>query len=232
MSQANNHHKRVRVIVITPKDDETGTVKDKLPNTANIADKGTNNGNKKSQSQLDIDIDKLKNVKENLNLLSDDTDSSSHGRQLENEITKNQGSSDVPYDQDETLVQGLGDNDAFKEAQRQINTINSYARLNPHAQQIEEKNAQKKNLDVQSNNKNVDVLSNPTHHGMVSGKNEEINFTVVTNTVTDNDDIGSERGEKRQRNATENGEVAGFSHEVVTIKETQEKEGRKNYIAK
>ena len=40
------------------------------------------------------------------------------GNLLKIEITKNQGSSDVPYDQDETLVQGLGDNDALKEAQR------------------------------------------------------------------------------------------------------------------
>ena len=223
MRQANNHHKRVRVIVITPKDDETGTVKDKLPDTANMADKGTNNDNNKSQSQLDIDIDKLKNIKQNLNLLSDDADSSPHGRQFQNEMTKNQGSSDVSYDQDGTLVQGLSDNDALKEAQRQINTINSYVRLNPHAQQLEEKNAQKKNLDVQSNNKNVDVLSDPTHERMVSGKNKEVNFTVVTNTITDSGDIRSERGEKRQRNTTENGEVAGFSHEVVTIKETQEK---------
>ena len=63
---------------------------------------------------------------------------------------------------------------------------------------------------------------------MVSGKNEEVNFTVVPNTVTDNDDIRSEGGEKRQRNTTENGEVAGFSHEVVTIKETQEKESDHN----
>ena len=223
MRQANNHHKRVRVIVITPKDDETGTVKDKLPDTANMADKGTNNDNNKFQSQLDIDIDKLKNIKQNLNLLSDDADSSPHGQQFENEMTKNQGSSDVSYDQDGTLVQGLSDNDALKEAQRQINTINSYVRLNPHAQQLEEKNAQKKNLDVQSNNKNVDVLSDPTHERMVSGKNKEVNFTVVTNTITDSGDIRSERGEKRQRNTTENGEVAGFSHEVVTIKETQEK---------
>ena len=232
MRQANNHHKRVRVIVITPKDDETGTVKDKLPDTANMADKSTNNDNNKFQSQLDIDIDKLKNIKQNLNLLSDDADSSPHGRQFENEMTENQGSSDVSYDQDGTLVQGLSDNDALKEAQRQINTINSYVRLNPHAQQLEEKNAQKKNLDVQSNNKNVDVLSDPTHERMVSGKNKEVNFTVVTNTITDSGDIRSERGEKRQRNTTENGEVAGFSHEVVTIKETQEKEGRKNDIAK
>ena len=228
MRQANNHHKRVRVIVIRPKDDETGTVKDKLPDTANIADKGTHNDNNKSQSQLDIDIDKLKNIKQNLNLLSDDADSSPHGRQFENEITKNEGSSDVSYDQDETLVQGLGDNDALKEAQRQINTINSYARLNPHAQQLEEKNAQKKNLDVQSNNKNADVLSYQTHERMFSGKNKEVNFTVVTNTITDNDDIRSERGEKRQRNKTENGEVAGFSHEVVTIQERER--GQKNDI--
>ena len=223
MRQANNHHKRVRVIVITPKDDETGTVKDKLPDTANMADKGTNNDNNKFQSQLDIDIDKLKNIKQNLNLLSDDADSSPHGRQFENEMTENQGSSDVSYDQDGTLVQGLSDNDALKEAQRQINTINSYVRLNPHAQQLEEKNAQKKNLDVQSNNKNVDVLSDPTHERIVSVKNKEVNFRVVTNTITDSGDIRSERGEKRQRNTTENGEVAGFSHEVVTIKETQEK---------
>ena len=114
MCLANNHHKRVRVIVITPKDDETGTVKDKLPDTANMADKGTNNDNNKFQSQLDIDIDKLKNIKQNLNLLSNDADSSPHGRQFKNEMTKNQGSSDLSYDLDGTLVQGLSDNDALK----------------------------------------------------------------------------------------------------------------------
>ena len=114
MCLANNHHKRVRVIVITPKDDETGTVKDKLPDTANMADKGTNNDNNKFQSQLDIDIDKLKNIKQNLNLLSNDADSSPHGRQFKYEMTKNQGSSDLSYDLDGTLVQGLSDNDALK----------------------------------------------------------------------------------------------------------------------
>ena len=70
----------------------------------------------------------------------------------------------------------------------------------------------RKILILQSNNKNVDVLRIPTHESMVSGKNKEVSFTVVTNTITDNGDIRSERGEKRQRNTTENGEVAGFNH--------------------